>query len=149
MNDSKVVIINTKHEVFSLGKIYSNDIHSGILAKYLKANYPNIKLFQSFNSLYPYLTLSYFIKDLGNIVLLNTTEKDHFPSGILILPESYIAYDNDIINLLEKFNNHRIIILDDLKLVEGIPESGEEYIAPKGEEPLDSYRNFKERKIKR
>lgn len=117
LNNNRVVIINSQNEIKGLGLIktseYANNYsgtHASILLNFLKETYPQNSFFQSL----PYNTdiydLIYFCAKMGNIIILNTTEKVNHLHCTLILPENYEEKKDLITKTLLSFQNYHLII---------------------------------------
>lgn len=82
-------------------------------------------MFQKLNERHSPPTISYYLVELGHIVFCNTTSKDFngnfVKTGIFYFPNNISEELEQVIyKFVNQISDYRIIIVDDLKIVDGL-----------------------------
>lgn len=108
-----------------IGNINSNLLHSATILEYGRKYFPDIDAFQKLNVKHTPPTISYYFVELGHVVFCNTTSKDingkSVKTGIFYFPDNISEKLKQIIyKFVNQISDYRIIIVDDLKIVDGL-----------------------------
>lgn len=121
--ENKVVLIDGLGETSFYGNMLGGDFHINVLLDIVKSKYSDVDYLKGLNPRHSPEVVSYFLCELGNIVVLNITKdaNKYGKSAMIMLPcELSEKQESSLLEFCNTIESFSVFLLYDLEIVDGL-----------------------------